>query len=109
MVAPGFVRDIQVGATQSTINISWSVPITSTGNVMAVHHYSTYYVYGKNNTVGANEIAETQYEISNLEPCTFTFIMIAAVYQGIYGPNVCIGLSTGTGPFVLVLKYRFKC
>ena len=102
MVAPGFVRDIQVGATQSSINISWSVPTTSTGNVMAVHHYYIYYVYGKNNTLGTNEIAETQYEISNLEPCTFIFIMIAAVYQEIYGPTVSIRLSTGKWSFCTI-------
>ena len=62
---------------------------------MPVHHYYIYYVDGLQGTVVTTETAETHLEISNLEPRTFTFVMIAAVYQEIYGPNACIGVLTG--------------
>ena len=63
---------------------------------MAVDHYSIDYIYGLEQTVGRTETAETHFELLNLDLKIFTFTFIVAVNQGMFGPQVCVGISTGT-------------
>ena len=95
LAPPGFVRGIQIETTHSSIKVLWSVPTTKTGKVMGVDHYHIYYVCGIQEISGLIESVETQCEISNLAPLTYTFITINAVDQGKIGPQVFIGISTG--------------
>ena len=98
---PGFVDNIRSEATQSKIKISWSAPTTSLGEMMDVDHYYLKYMCVCEGEVGSDfeyfvkERIETEFEVSDLDPCTFTLSMIAAEYQGKIGPEVCIAISTG--------------
>ena len=96
---PGFVDNIQSEAAHSSIKISWSAPTTSSGEVMGVDHYIVSCMSGRQE---ANEYdnfvkdsRETDFKVSNLDPYTFVFFTIVAVYQGTIGPEVSVGISTG--------------
>ena len=58
-------------------------------------HYYVKYTYGLEQITGVTETEQTQFELSNLDPYTSTFITIAAVYQEIIGPHVFVRISTG--------------
>ena len=95
LARPGFVRGIQVDATHSRIKISWSLPTANTDAVISDFHYYIYYLYVLKEIDGVTETLETQFELSSLEPHTYIFFAINAVYQEISGPQVFIGISTG--------------
>ena len=58
-------------------------------------HYYVKYTYGLQQTTELIETLQTHFELSNLDPNTFTFFSITAVYQEIIGPQVFVGISTG--------------
>ena len=95
IVKPRFVRGIQVQATHSSIKISWSVPTTRAGAVMDGSHYYIEYTYGLEQTTGVIVTVQTQFELPNLDPNTYTLFTITAVYQEIMGPPVFVGILTG--------------
>ena len=96
---PGFVDNIQSESTHSNIKISWSAPITSSGEVMGVDRYIVQYTFGQQETnqfaLIVRQSEETYLEVSNLNPYTSAFFTIMAEYQDMIGPEVCIGVSTG--------------
>ena len=96
---PGFVNNIQSEATHSSIKISWSAPTTSSGELMGVDHYLVSYISGRQETFESSMFVrgsiETDFMVSNLASYTFLFFTIVAELQGMIGPEVCIGISTG--------------
>ena len=97
--APGFIDDIQSEATQSTVKISWSAPTTRTGQVMDVDHYYITHMFESEERNGRTLIikksGENKLELCNLKPYTDSLFTIMAEYQGKFGPQVTIGISTG--------------
>ena len=94
-VKPRFVSGIRAQATYSSIKISWSAPTTKAGAEMDCSHYYLKYTCGLQQTSGVVETVQTEFELSNLDPHTWTFFTIAAVYQEITGPHVLVEVSTG--------------
>ena len=103
--APGFVGGIHALATQSSIKIYWTIPTTSSGEVMSVDRYYINYLSQLDNAAGfdynVEETVETEYEVSDLSPNTYSFFTIEAEYQGKTGPEVSIGTSTGN-PYIVL-------
>ena len=95
---PRFVSGIQSEATQSSIKISWSTPITYTNEIMGVDHYFITYTSGWEEMAKlehcVKEAADTQLIVAHLDPNTYTLFTIAAEFQGRFGPQVSIGIST---------------
>ena len=95
IVKPRFVNGIQVQATHSSVKVSWSVPTTRAGTEMNGSHYYVKYTHGLLQITGVLNIVQTQFELSNLDPYTWIFFTIAAVYQEITGPHVFGKIFTG--------------
>ena len=101
VTTPRFVNRIQSEVTQSSVKVSWSPPTTFTNEVIDVHHYYITYTMGWGETSRFDQLllepAETEFEVTSLEPNTYTLITIAAEFQGRFGPQVSIGISTSKG------------
>ena len=95
---PRFVSRIQCEAAHSSIKISWSAPTTPTNERMDVDHYFLTYTSGWKETARfehcVKEAPETKLIVASLDPNTYTLFTIAAEYQGRFGPQSSIGIST---------------
>ena len=109
---PGFIDNIQSEATHSRIKISWSAPTTSSGELLAVDHYLVSYISVRQETSESFQFVrgsmETDFNMSNLASYTFVLFTIEAVYQGMIGPGVCIGISTGNLYRMLICILIYK-
>ena len=85
--------------------ISWSAPTTRTGDVMDVDHYVINCRSRLNDTSTitpfSTKTLETSMEVFNVNQNTDVFFTIAAVTQGIVGPEAMIGIFSGKY-FVLI-------
>ena len=65
---------------------------------MDIDHYHITYTSGwgekYNIQYCVKEAAETEFEVANLSPNTYTLFTIAAEVRGRFGPHVSIGIST---------------